>query len=99
LLKEVKEYNKDIREIIGTGNVVPIMPEMAILDSDNKFYYMQTGTRINVAEWEKINSLHEFGKIVVITTHSRKYNLKIQLNKKERWPGLSTRDTHSISNY
>lgn len=60
ILKEVKETQKDIREIAAKY----IIPEMAILDDELKFNYR--GNQITIAEWEKSNPLGPFGRITII---------------------------------
>lgn len=41
-----------------------VLPEMAILEDDGKFIYH--GQRITPAEWEHLNPLGGYGKLVVI---------------------------------
>lgn len=62
ILQEVKESGKDIREIASQYN----LPEMAILNDSGKFQYR--GEWITPAEWEKINPLGSYGKIILIGT-------------------------------
>ncbi|OGG03437.1 hypothetical protein A2W14_02890 [Candidatus Gottesmanbacteria bacterium RBG_16_37_8] len=82
ILREAKESGKCIQEIIGSGTVVPIMPEMAILDENLKFNYR--GQMITVQEWEKINPLGKFGHIIVIGNNKimEKYKMSKNNGKK-----------------
>lgn len=60
IINEMTATGEDIRAICAKR----AMPEMAILDDDNKFNYK--GQRITVDEFEKINPLGSFAKIIVI---------------------------------
>jgi hypothetical protein len=75
ILKTVKESGKSMQEIIGAGRTVPIMPEMAILGADGRFEYRSR--RITASEWERVNPLGSFGKIVVTGTKAQ-----IELHRK-----------------
>lgn len=67
LLAAIKENpGKDIREIIGEGKTIPVMPSMAIMDDDEKFYYIPAGRRITMDEFEEINPLGKYAKIITI---------------------------------
>lgn len=66
ILKAVKESGRSIQEVIGEGKTVPYMPEIAILDEDGKFLYK--GQRVTASEWEQLNPLGKYGKIVIIGT-------------------------------
>lgn len=69
ILKAVEETGKSLQEIIGEGKTIPHMPEMAILGTDGRFEYK--GQRITASEWEQINPLGKFGKIVIVGTKKR----------------------------
>ncbi len=60
ILKELEETGKDIREVAAQYN----LPFMAILEADGRFEY--EGQRVTPEEWERINPLGKYGKIVVI---------------------------------
>lgn len=62
ILKEVAESGKDIREIASQYN----LPQMAILNESGQFQY--NGQWITPAEWENINPLGSYGKIILIGT-------------------------------
>lgn len=65
ILAQVRETGKDIREIASQF----VLPQMAILDDSGRFQYQDK--MITPAEWEKINPLGQYGKIVVIGTKER----------------------------
>ncbi len=67
LLKESKETGKSLQEVIGTSGIIPLMPETAVLGEDLKFSYK--GQRITVQEFEKINPLGRWAKLIVIGRH------------------------------
>lgn len=62
ILEEVRSTGEPIEQVVARYS----MPEMAILDEDGKF--LHRGKRITGAEWERINPLGKFGKIVIIGT-------------------------------
>lgn len=62
ILQQTEETGKDIREVAAQYN----LPTMAILDPDGKFDF--EGQRVTPQEWERLNPLGEYGKIVVIKT-------------------------------
>lgn len=70
ILQELKESGKNIREIAAQYN----LPEMAILDDSGRFQYR--GQWITPAEWEKINPLGSYGKIILIGNRERIENHK-----------------------
>lgn len=61
LLEQVKE-GKRMEEVIAQY----VLPEIAILGDDGKFDY--EGKRVTPAEWEQLNPLGTYGKIVIIKT-------------------------------
>lgn len=65
ILTQVRETGKDIREVCANY----VLPEMAILDNSGRFQYQDK--MITPAEWEMINPLGQYGKIVVIGTKER----------------------------
>lgn len=66
ILTEVAATGKTMQQVIGEGKLVPNMSEMGILDEDGKFEYK--GKRITASEWEQLNPLGKYGKIVIIGT-------------------------------
>lgn len=59
LLEQVKA-GKRMEEAIAQY----VLPEIAILGDDGKFEYQ--GQRVTPSEWEQINPLGTYGKIVII---------------------------------
>lgn len=68
--RELKEMV--LAEVANTGDPIEkvvakyTLPEMAILSDDGKFEY--EGQRITPQEWETLNPLGTYGKIVIIKT-------------------------------
>lgn len=69
ILAEVAATGKSLQQVIGEGKTVPIMPEMGILGEDGKFEYR--GKRMTSKEFEEVNPLASFAKIVILGTQEQ----------------------------
>lgn len=69
LLAEVAATNKPLQQVVAEGKIIPILPETVILGDDGKFLYKDR--RITASEWEQLNPLGSFGKIVIVGTKER----------------------------
>ena len=69
ILKAVKESGKSLQEIIGSGELVPLMPDIALLGDDGLFEYK--GKRMTSKEFEKVNPLGTFAIITIIGTQEQ----------------------------
>jgi len=69
ILLKVAETGQDIRQVIAEGKVIPTMSETGILDDSGRFEYK--GQRMTAKQWETVNPLGVYGKIVIIGTQEQ----------------------------
>ncbi|MBN1118230.1 MAG: hypothetical protein JXA77_13560 [Bacteroidales bacterium] len=62
LLKMVKEEGITIQEAVSRQ----VLPKIAILDSEGKFWDVRLNKRITPEEWYYENPLGKYGKLVVL---------------------------------
>lgn len=62
VLQEVADTGKDLREIVAKY----VLPEMAIIGPDGKFYDMKTDRRITPEEWHAMSPLGPYAKLIIV---------------------------------